>query len=169
MNTKLWKGIFWGLILVLPFWLWVGSQAWGTTYYMRADGTAANATVATGPCGTAANCMTIAVHDAASFSGDDVIKLCDDGGTYRDQMDVPSSGTSEHPITYQAETGDSPVISGANLVIPGTNWSEVAVAPLVNDTFEGGSVDGWVRQVMLTQILRLPMCDLSKLMLIMKD
>ena len=116
--NKLHKGIIVGLILVLPFWLWVFG-AFGATYFMRADGTAANKAAASGPCGTGGNCMSIATHDGETFSGDDIIKLCDDGGVYRDQMDIPSSGTSGHPIIYQAESGDTPIISGADII---TTW-----------------------------------------------
>lgn len=94
------------LILVLPVW------AGAATYYMRADGTAANEQAATGPCGTQANAMSVATHNAnwADFSPNDIIKLCDDGGAFLGQLAIGSSGTSGNPITYEAEDGDSPVI-----------------------------------------------------------
>ena len=38
-----------GLILVLPFWLWV-SGAFGAAYYMRADGTAIAGSAQAWPC-----------------------------------------------------------------------------------------------------------------------
>jgi len=108
-------------LLIILCLILIPGLAWGATYYMRADGTAANKAAATGPCSVVANCMSIATHDADTYSADDIIVVCDDGGTYRDQMDIPSSGTSGHPITYQAESGGSPVISGANLV---TTWGD---------------------------------------------
>jgi len=104
------KLIIIGLILLLPSW------AFGATYYMRSDGTAANKAAASGPCGTQANCMSIATHDADTYSAGDTIILCDDGGTYRDQMDIPSSGSDGSPITYEAASGDTPIISGADIV-----------------------------------------------------
>lgn len=102
---------------------------WGTTYYMRADGTAANKAAASGPCGTQANCMSIATHDADTYSGDDIIILCDDGGVYRDQMDIPSSGSDGSPISYEANVGDTPIISGADIIGTWTaysgSWAEI--------------------------------------------
>jgi len=111
------------LFLVFIFLLFA-SPCWGATYYMRADGIAANKAAASGPCGTQANCMSIATHDADTYSAGDTIILCDDGGTYRDQMDIPSSGSDGSPITYEAASGDDPIISGADLV---TGWTTTAV------------------------------------------
>lgn len=73
------------LVLIL-FLVLLASLAWAATYYVRDDGTAANKVAASGPCGTVGNCMSIATHNGETFSGDDVIVLCDDGGVYRDQM-----------------------------------------------------------------------------------
>ena len=93
------------------------------TYYMRADGTAANKAAASGPCGTQANCMSIATHNGETFSAGDTIVLCDTGGIYRDEMDVPSSGSAGSPITYQNASGDTPVISGA-VDISAAGWAD---------------------------------------------
>lgn len=122
MNKKFWKDIIVALILVLSFWLWVGSEAFGVTYYLQADGTAANKEAASGPCGTLANCMTIAVRDGEGdvYSGDDIFKYCDDGGIFREQLDAQSNGTSGHPIIHIAETGDTPKISGYDII---SSWS----------------------------------------------
>ena len=49
----------------------------------------------------------------------------------RDQMDIPSSGSSENPITYQAASGDRPVISGLELV---TGW-DVDTGSIYKKTF----------------------------------
>jgi len=65
--------------------------------------------------------MSIATHDGETYAAGDTIYLCDDGGVYRDQLDVPSSGSGGSPITYVNASGDSPVISGAD-VISG-NWA----------------------------------------------
>ncbi len=87
----------------------------GATYYMRADGTAANKAAATA-CSAASTAMSISTHDGETFSAGDTIYLCDDGGVFRDKMDIPSSGSSGNVITYANATGDTPVISGAALV-----------------------------------------------------
>lgn len=46
------------------------------------------------------------------------------GDTWREQLTPPSSGSTGNPITFGAYgTGARPVISGADLVTPGTSWS----------------------------------------------
>lgn len=94
-------------------------MARGATYYLRADGTAANKAAASGPCGTAANCMNVSVHNGETFSAGDTIKVCDDGGVFYSQLTIPSSGTSGNPITYEAKSGDSPVFSGFTIYTAG--------------------------------------------------
>ena len=90
--------------------LWV-VDGFTATYYMRADGTAANMAAATGPCGTVGNCASLATHNAAwqSFSPGDIINICDDGGTFEGQLTIGSDGSSGNPIIYQAASGDSSV------------------------------------------------------------
>ena len=62
------------------------------------------AETAPGPCGTDANCLSIAAHDASTFSPDDIIRMCP--GTYQGaNLDVPSSGSADHPIIYMADSG----------------------------------------------------------------
>lgn len=122
--------------LILPF-LMVG-YAFSATYYMRADGTAANKAAATGAGSTQANCMNVTVHDSETFSAGDIIILCDDGGTYRDQIDVPSSGSGGSPITYQAESGDTPLISGADVV---STFTKTAISTTGNTSGTATSTD----------------------------
>jgi len=109
---------------------------------MRADGTAANKAAAIGPGVTKANCMSIATHNGEAFSAGDIIILCDDGDVYRDQIDVPSSGSDGNVITYQAASGDSPIISGADVI---STWSEVAgtTGNLASLDFEEGNTTDW--------------------------
>ncbi len=117
------------LFMLIPF-------LTGTTYYMRADGTAANKEAASGPCGTQANCMSIATHDADTYSAGDTIYLCDDGGVFRgNDIDVPSSGSNGSPITYAAASGDSPVINGSDIITG--NWS----GPDGNGEYTDDSID----------------------------
>ena len=129
--------------LVIAF-LFISLNAWGATYYMRADGTAANKGAASGPCGTQANAMSIATHNADTFSAGDIINLCDDGGVFRDQMDIPSSGSGGSPITYQAASGDSPVISGAD--IPAAWIADDGTTQLISNGSFNSGVTGWAGQ-----------------------
>ena len=54
----------------------ISGQAWGATYFYRANGTAANKEAAEGPCTTAANCMGPVVYAGETFSDGDVIVRC---------------------------------------------------------------------------------------------
>jgi hypothetical protein len=110
------------------------------TYYMRSDGTAANKGAASGPCATQANTMSIATHDGETFSAGDVIKLCDDGGVFRDQMDIPSSGSDGSPITYEAESGDTPIISGSEIISGVWSTSKISVS---SDNFDDNDITDW--------------------------
>lgn len=89
--------------------LFFAGQAWGADFYLRADGEAAIGE--TTGCGSAAAASNVTAHNAATFSGDDVIYLCD--GTYADRITAPSSGTSGHLITYKNASGASPIIDVA--------------------------------------------------------
>ena len=118
MTKKFWKGVIIGLLIVLPFWVWVGSEAFGETYFLRADGTGTkdqSKGSGTGSCAAAGTAMSISTHDGETYAAGDTIYLCDTGGVFRDQMDVPSSGNDGLPITYEAATGDTPIISGIDI------------------------------------------------------
>jgi hypothetical protein len=89
------------------------------TYYVDATGgsDSANGTSDSTPW------KTIAKVNAATFSAGDSI-LFKKGETWREQLTVPSSGSAGNPITFGAYgSGEKPVITGANLVTPGTSWS----------------------------------------------
>ena len=103
--------------------LLIGGQAWGATYYLRADGAAANKAAASGPCSTQANAMSVATHntEAAGFADGDTIDLCDDGGNYTTKL-IPVAGNGE-TITYQPAAGEGPVFNGSTSVLAGT-WSD---------------------------------------------
>jgi hypothetical protein len=90
----------------------------GNTYYMRADGTAANKTEATGPCTVAADTMSVATHNSQTFSAGDTIILCDKGGVYRATLTPRSGGSAGSPITYT--NSGSPSISGSDVE---TGWT----------------------------------------------
>jgi hypothetical protein len=67
---------------------------------MRADGTAANKAAATS-CSDASTAMSVTKHNAETFSDDDIIDGCKSVSTFTSIIIPPSSGSSEHPITYQ--------------------------------------------------------------------
>ena len=91
--------------MLIPTW------AWGATYYLSDDGTAANKGAASGPCGTAsAACMNEAVHNGETFSAGDFIYLCDDDGDITTPLVIPSSGDSSNDITYMEASGETVTI-----------------------------------------------------------
>lgn len=107
------------------------------TYYMRADGTAANKAAATGPATDASACMNVSVHNGETFSAGDVIVVSHRGGVYRATVIPPSSGSSGSPVTYQAEdSGNKPVLSGMDL--QGT-WSAAAAPPVLESEQASGT------------------------------
>lgn len=61
---------------------------------------------------------TIQAAANAAFPGDEVLIRA---GTYREQVNVPRSGSSTSPITFSAYNGESVVISGGDLV---TGWTQ---------------------------------------------
>jgi len=103
-------------ILSILIILAVSGVAWGATYYVdcNADPGGDGTTQAT----TGANCAWDAIADVngASFSGDDNV-LFNKDCTWREQLTVPSSGTSGHPITFGAYgSGDKPIINGSTVM-----------------------------------------------------
>lgn len=94
--------------------------AWGATYYV--DATSGNDS---NP-GTATNnaWKTISRVNTSTFSAGDSI-LFKRGGTWREQLTVSSSGSAGNPITFGTYgTGADPIITGTNLVKPGTSWAD---------------------------------------------
>jgi hypothetical protein len=85
-------------------------RVWGATYYMRHDGAATkanSAATAGGGCSAVSSSMSVATHNAATFSAGDTIYLCNDGGAYTAQIKPPSSGSSGSPITYTNPPGQA--------------------------------------------------------------
>ena len=111
--------VFSHLLILLSVW-----PVWGATYYMRADGKAANKAAATS-CSSASTAMSVAAHNAEAFSPDDVICLCDDGGDYKKSIISPSSGTNGHPIIYKNTDGDTPTIDLSVDVGGSSGWTNM--------------------------------------------
>jgi parallel beta-helix repeat protein len=128
--------------------------AWGAIYYVdcNADG---DAGAGTGT-GAAVAWKTIAKVNASSFSAGDSI-LFNKGCTWREQLTVPSSGSAGLPITFGAYgTGANPIISGAELLTPGTSWgtyttgtwsTTYSVSLGTDGTLGGGTTDSNIRNV----------------------
>ena len=101
----------------------------GTTYYIGADVTDDYASW---------TAMQVAVQEVA---GDTVSFR--KGETFREQVTVPNSGTSENVITYTAHgEGANPIINGADLI---TGWTTVPTNLIDPDasTNESGTY-GWI-------------------------
>jgi parallel beta-helix repeat protein len=94
---------------------------WATSYYVDSSkGDDRNA-------GTAPDSAwrTLAKINAAKFSPGDAVLLCR-GSVWHEQLNFPSSGAAEAPISIDAYgTGDLPVISGADPV-NGSSWRSAA-------------------------------------------
>lgn len=93
------KKVFLILLLLL-----ISCPVWGATYYIRQDGTAAIGS--TSSCDTANTAANISAHNGASFSAEDLIILCHQGGPFgdSDNLVAPSSGSSGSPIIYRGES-----------------------------------------------------------------
>jgi parallel beta-helix repeat protein len=106
-------------LLIILIFLSLTAQAWGATYYVCPDGNGAGATDGS----NWANCMD-GFDDIGTPSAGDFLYLRDDDGIYRETLTPPSSGSSiESPITYAADDGESPIISGADII---STWAENA-------------------------------------------
>ncbi len=92
-----------------------------STYYIRADGTAANKEAATSDSAPETS-MNVTVHNAETFAAGDTIIVSDAGGVYRGtRLTVPSGGSVGNPITYPGS--GSPVLKGSLDLTDGTyDW-----------------------------------------------
>ncbi|NIO42632.1 MAG: hypothetical protein GTO41_22290, partial [Burkholderiales bacterium] len=100
----------------------VEAQSYTETHYVCSSGNGAGLTDGT----SWANCFDgfsdIAWDGETEDSDDnevgpnDKLELRDDDGVYREQLTVGASGLSGKPITIGVESGDSPIISGADIV-----------------------------------------------------
>ncbi|MHA2250157.1 MAG: right-handed parallel beta-helix repeat-containing protein [Candidatus Kariarchaeaceae archaeon] len=105
-------------------------------YYAQANGEASsgNPPTAPGPCGTVGNCLNLTNLDASTFSDGDTIYFCDDGGVFRGSW-TPDGGSAS-AITYQAASGDTPIIYGSVDAETGGSitWTQVGAT----DVYESG-------------------------------
>lgn len=113
------------------------------TYYMRADGTAANVAAATGPATDASKCMSVAVQNAGTFGADTVL-MSSRGGDFTSLVNTRANG-----MTYRNVPGETPTIRQSTKVAAGSTWTDVgggvysiAIASITNPS--GCWVDGTV-------------------------
>lgn len=99
------------------------------TYYLKQTGTATKAEAALsagGTCSGTSGSMSIATHNADTFSNGDIILLCDNGTIDFDDtvlpVVVPSSG-----LTYKPNTGETIVLDGTNFASCGKNYSGIVI------------------------------------------
>ena len=82
--------------------------ALAATYYVRADGAAANKAAATSPEASGTS-MSVATFNGEAFSDNDVVVFSSKGGLFTTTAAViPSSGTSGNEIEYKGEPGYLP-------------------------------------------------------------
>src|SRR3990172_8305754 len=130
------------LIILLVALATISSQAWGAIYYVDPDCTDTNPASATvdgtaydpvAPActgGSDSYYVTIADVNLKSFSAGDSI-LFKKGETWREQLTVPSSGSSGSPITFGASgSGANPIISGSDIF---TGFTAVAGGAEISD------------------------------------
>jgi hypothetical protein len=86
--------------------------------------------------------QTIAHVNAQTFAAGDSI-LFQDGGTWREELLPPSSGTSGSPITFGSYgTGAQPIINGANVVTGTWTTYTQSPGPVLQDSFGNGGTAG---------------------------
>lgn len=85
-------------LLTIAF-LLVAVPGWATDYYIKEDGSAVNKEVAT----SCDDAMSVATHNAETFSPGDTNYICNDGGDITSQITFPSSGTSGDNIVYDCQ------------------------------------------------------------------
>lgn len=101
----------------------LASQASAATYFLRADGTAGNKSLATS-CSSAASALSAEKHNTQTFLPGDVIYLCSDGGDFKSSIIVSSSGAPGNPITYTNASGQTPTID-LSVNVGNTDWTNV--------------------------------------------
>jgi parallel beta-helix repeat protein len=133
------------VILLLPCWVGAATE----TFYVCEGGDGTLPETAT--CGTA--------YDAADFNTsanwdtddsddgkigpNDNVEIMDDGGVIRATLTPQQPGLSSKPITIIAQSGDTPIINGSDLVTTWTDYSPSA-GGLSDESFEGaGYEESW--------------------------
>ena len=113
--SRLSREIFLFSFFVLGVCFFAGATVSAATYYVRADGTAANKAAAIGPTTEAVACMSMTTFNAQAYSDGDIIIFSNRGGDFVVSLIVPTGGSSaDSKITYQGETDYRPKIDAEN-------------------------------------------------------
>jgi len=89
-----------GITLVIP-------PSFVYDYCVRADGSAANKAAATS-CDAASTSMSVTTFNSETFSDDDEIAFSSLGGDFTAEINLPSGGSSGHPIIYKGDPSNIP-------------------------------------------------------------
>jgi hypothetical protein len=95
------------------------------TYYVRADGTAANKAAATGPSTTISACMSVTTFNGETFSAGDEIILSSIGGLASIAIHVPSGGSEGNPIKYTGEPSYQDIVGPNGIGVDGKSHVEL--------------------------------------------
>jgi hypothetical protein len=129
MLHKIWLKFLVAFIFSFALLFFVTSSVSAATYYVaNAGNDSCNGISQT--IGSSGSCAwkTVAKVNASSFGADDSI-LFNRGDTWREQLLIPSSGTSGHPITFGAYgTGNKPLIQNSTELVSAT-WTQYAATP----------------------------------------
>jgi SdrD B-like domain/Right handed beta helix region len=77
------------------------------SYFVRADGAAANLASAGGPVSDPAHCLSLARVNAAAFAPGDTVWFSSAGGTFNGLFSPVASGMPGAPVTYTGISGES--------------------------------------------------------------
>lgn len=138
MNKYL-KWIYVLLSTVVVSYSLYATEVYATTYYI--DCNAVNDSGAGTSAGTA--WKTIARVNSGSFSPDDSV-LFNKGCTWSEQLNIPSSGSSGHPITFASYgIGVNPIIKRSNTFNAWTAHSLIQDGSMEQYTLSGSANDNW--------------------------
>jgi hypothetical protein len=135
-HIKLSKALLISLPISLLMWAGMISLAFGAapaTYYVDCNANG-DAGAGTGT-GAAVAWKTVNKVNTSTFNAGDQI-LFNKGCTWREQLTVPSSGSAGSPITFGAYgNGESPIITGADIVSSFTSEEQVTNTNYGNTTY----------------------------------
>ena len=137
------------------------AKASGTTYYVSNCGTIGNDS--NNGTATSTPWLTIAKVNSSTFNPGDSI-LLNRSCTWREQMTVPSSGTSGNLITFGAYgSGADPLLNGSSLLnnagfSPYTLGSSTLYSIIPNNDLATGENAGIIAKCLLL-LLAVPLCE----------
>ena len=133
------------LIIFVSFFFLAHTSVYAATYYVaNAGNDSCNGQSQTLGSSGACSWKTIAKVNSSAFSPGDSIQF-NKGDTWREQLTIPSSGSSGNPITFSSYgSGANPIITGSDLITVGwskqtTNVWKASVATQPNIVYINGT------------------------------